>query len=62
MYWDYGMKCLHLLASHRGGQGSIPRQIFLKLFISNHNYIRFYKFICCDSMWHEEAYPKISPH
>jgi hypothetical protein len=25
-----------------------------KLFISNQNYIRFYKLICCDSIWHEE--------
>jgi hypothetical protein len=29
---------------------------FYKLFISNQNYIRFYKLICCDSIWHEEAY------
>jgi hypothetical protein len=36
--------------------------IFFKLFISNQNYIRFYKLICCDSVWREEAYPKISPH
>jgi hypothetical protein len=34
---------------------------YLKLFISNQNYIRFYKLICCDSVWREEAYPKISP-
>jgi hypothetical protein len=34
--------------------------IFLKLFISIQSYIRFYKLICCDSVWREEAYPKIS--
>jgi hypothetical protein len=33
-----------------------------KLFISIQNYIRFYKLICCDSVWREEAYPKISLH
>jgi hypothetical protein len=31
-------------------------------FFSNHNYISFYKLICCDYVWREEAYPKISPH
>jgi hypothetical protein len=36
--------------------------LVFKLFISNQNYIRFYKLICCDSAWREEAYPKISPH
>jgi hypothetical protein len=33
-----------------------------KLFISNQNYIRFYKLICCDSVRREKVYPKISPH
>jgi hypothetical protein len=37
-------------------------EFFYKLFISNKNYIRFYKLICCVSIWHEEAYPKIRPH
>jgi hypothetical protein len=37
-------------------------QYFFKLFISNQNYIRFYKLIFCDSVWREEAYPTISPH
>jgi hypothetical protein len=41
---------------------AIIMDIFLKLFISNQNYIRFYKLICCDSVWREEAYPKISPY
>jgi hypothetical protein len=36
--------------------------VFSKLFISNQNYIWFYKLICYDSVWREEAYPKISPH
>jgi hypothetical protein len=28
----------------------IFKYIFFKLFISNQNYIRFYKLICCDSI------------
>jgi hypothetical protein len=36
--------------------------LFFKLFISNHNYIRFYKLIYCDSVWRGVAYPKISSH
>jgi hypothetical protein len=35
---------------------------FFKIFISNQIYIRFYKLIFCDSVWHEEAYPKTNPH
>jgi hypothetical protein len=31
---------------------------FFKLFISNQNYIRFYKLICCDSVWREEIIQK----
>jgi hypothetical protein len=33
---------------------------FYKLFISNQNYIIFYKLICCDFVWREEAYSKVS--
>jgi hypothetical protein len=31
---------------------------FFKMFISNQNYIRIYKLICCDSVWRKEAYKK----
>jgi hypothetical protein len=43
---------------------ALPHEDFFiyKLFISTQNYIRFYKLICYDSIWHEEAYPKISSH
>jgi hypothetical protein len=36
------------------GQKNIVLHFFFKLFISNQNYIRFYKLICCDSVWREE--------
>jgi hypothetical protein len=35
---------------------------FIKLFISNQNYITFYEVICCCSVWRQDVYPKISPH
>jgi hypothetical protein len=59
------VKCCEMVtANDETTIGNITSKLsfFVNLFISNQNYIRFYKPICCDSVWREEAYPKISPH